>query len=75
MSLPSGYVRKFYLLVAHLAKQNSEGTWTTACSRTLKGMDDPASPMAHEGHMCETCQKYFDKYGLKFIVKEGSTKQ
>ena len=60
------YIRKFYLNVCHLATQQLDGTWLTACSRHLKSMDDPASPTAHEGHMCDTCQKYFDKFGLKF---------
>lgn len=64
------YVRKFYLFVAHLAKQNSDDTWTTACSRTLKNMDDPTSFTAHDDNMCDTCKKYFYKNGLKFMLEE-----
>ena len=59
------YIRKFYLNVCHLATQQLDGTWLTACSRHLKSMDDPTGPTAHEGYMCATCELYFRKHGLE----------
>ena len=63
------YSWKFYLLKAHLTDENKH----TACNRQLPIVDEPVGEVA-DNLKCETCKKYFNKYGLKFIVtKEGKT--